>query len=154
VGNIILKLNCKNGGLTQVMGWDITSLAPNAKYFGGASGLYKIDNSDTDNGTPITATVVTPVMDYGVKNSKRIRRGYLRLEADGDLTITCIAGEDRSFTGTVHSTMQKEKGKSFPGNRRYSGTDWHFVIENILGADFSIDYLGILFVPLTRHRSL
>lgn len=152
-----IRVNLSNGGLTQVAGWDFNSVAEfHDIVIGLTSAGISTLGTDDDNGTDIDAYVSVPLGNFGIPNPKRIRKGYIEYETDGAIKVICKASEQYSFAQTLTILIQvdKETATVFFGNRSVYGVNWGFELENIDGADFSIDYFGILFIPLSRHRSL
>ena len=153
-----VRINLVNGGLTQVTDWEFNSVVCKNKVAYGANGtgIAEIGSADKDEAVNIDAFIYIPASNFSIQNPKRIRKGYIDYETDGKIEIVCTAGEDISFTVTLTtpSTTDKETSSVFNGNRNYANTHWGFTVSNIDGADFSLDYFGILFIPLTRHRSL
>lgn len=152
-----VRVNIENGGLSQVSGWGFNSISElqDTLIAAGASGL-SILGADDDNGADIDSYVSVPLGNYDSHNPKRIRRGYIEYETDGAITVKCLADEgSQSFTETLAApSVSTEMGRGFQGRRSVHGVHWGFEIENVAGADFSIDYLGIRFVKLSRRRSL
>jgi hypothetical protein len=152
-----IRINLVNGGLSQPSGWQFNSVAEFSEFVIGASaaGLSKLGAADDDNGTKIASYFSIPISNYMIPNPKRIRKGYIEYETDGKLKVTCKAKETASFTVILDKqTADVESATVFFGNRNYAGVNWGFEIENIDGADFAVDYFGVLFVALSRHRSL
>lgn len=151
-----IRLNLSNNGLSQITGWNFNSIAELEDRLLGCSneGLFEFTGS-TDNGQNINVLVSTPVSNCLIPHPKRIRKGYIEYETDGNLKITCTPGEGVGYTSILSMVSEgKEKANLFLGNRRYYGVNWQFTVENVDGADFSLDYLGILFISLTRSRSI
>jgi hypothetical protein len=151
-----VRINLSNGGLAQVADWDFNSVTKLVHQFIAAdsSGIAKL-GGDFDDSANIDGYFSIPIGNYTIPNPKRIRKGYIEYETDGKLKITCKAKETASFTVILdEQTAGVESATVFFGNRNYSGVNWGFEIENIDGADFAIDYFGILFIALSRHRSL
>lgn len=151
-----VRLNLSNGGLSQVRGWTFNSVAElEDKLLGAsASGMSEL-GAETDALSNIDSSIKLPISDFAVKQPKRIRKGYMDYETNGKLAVKCIANENASFTVTIPASPDfKETSIVFNGRRDQSGTNWEFELTNINGADFALDYFGILFIPLTRSRNL
>lgn len=153
-----VRINLVNGGLTQVRGWEFNSVIRKNKiaYGVNGTGIAEIGSADKDEAVNIDAFIYIPTSNFSIQNPKRIRKGYIDYETDGKIEVVCAAGENTTFTIvlTTPSTTGKETSRVFNGNRNYANIHWGFTIRNVDGADFSLDYFGILFIPLTRHRSL
>lgn len=152
-----IRINIENGGLSQVSGWSFNSIAELQETLiaAGASGLSTLGAND-DNGSDIDAYISVPTGNYDSHYPKRIRRAYIEYETAGAITLKCLADEGTyNFTETLSApSVSTEIGRGVPGQRRVHGVHWGFEIENVNGADFSIDYLGVKFVKLSRRRSL
>lgn len=153
-----IRLNLSNGGMSQVSGWDFNSIATldDVTYAMDTGGLSTL-GGDLDDTSTITSYFSTPLHDLSIKHPKRIRKMYLQYVTDGLIKLTCIPNEEETgFTVTLDTASVPLRGvsKVIDGRRDYRGTEWEFTVSNVAGADFSIDYLGALFIPLTRSRSL
>ena len=152
-----VRVNLLSTGLSQVRGWNFNSIAELGEFLlaGDDSGVKTLDG-ETDGGTNIDAVFETPMHRLGVQHPKRVRALYMTYSAGDALTLVSTTNEDSTgFTSTIGATSNEvEQSTVIPGRRDVRGVNWQFKISNTNGADFSLDYLGALFVPLTRGRNL
>jgi hypothetical protein len=117
-------------------------------------GIFQLEKGGSDNGKPIPAWFKLVTSELGVENYKRVRRMYVGYEANGDLILTVIADEKirGAYPLLPVDDDQTEQGNSVPGSRDVYGRYLAFKIENVNGADFSVDHLSILPVVLRRYK--
>ena len=125
--------------------------------FFGESGIFE-EGGQTDDGTAISAWIDTPLHDFGDYRQKELLAYDIGYEASGDIVVTLYVDEDegtaRSFihrsvkTGGVQQGGVQTLTRYLHGRGRY----WKVRIANYNGSDFSVDYLALAPVLLSRSR--
>ena len=152
-----VRFNLLSEGMSQVSGWEFNSIGKlGTEVIAAGSGGLKQLGGEADGDAAIISTLTTPLNELSVVHPKRVRRLYAKYSAESPLTVVCSTDENEDgFTITLPATVgEVSTSKGLPGDRRIRGVNWKFTVSNKDGADFSIGYIGILFVPLTRSRSL
>lgn len=118
------------------------------------SGICEIDQFDSDNGSPIYSLAELSRTDLGVPNQKRLRRMHIGLEASGLLEFSWAFDESSWETALLEGEglNQKSQGLVVPGSRILKGRYLRVRIENVNGADFSIDSIDALISILARRK--
>jgi hypothetical protein len=152
-----LCLNLKGNQLSQWQNCDFASMAKiGGQYVGaGESGLMRLESGDFDNGAPIEAFFELATSDWGVSEQKRVRALYLGYESDGNLMVTVRDddGNERSFTVAPNHSANLQHSAKVSGARDGKGRYWMIRVDNVNGADFSIDSIHVLPVVLNRRPS-
>ena len=152
-----VRFNLLGEGMSQVSGWHFNSATKigNTTLAIGSDGLKRL-GGETDGGDNIAATVETPFHKLNIPHPKRIRKVYVDYSASDPLAVVCSSDEDTTGFSNVLPKEDTEicSTKVLPGHRNVRGSNWKVAITNTGGADFSLSYVGILFVPLTRSRNL
>lgn len=117
-------------------------------------GIFQLDSGGSDNSNPISAWFKLVTTDLGTDNFKRVRRVSIGYEADGDLALSVFADEKILDTYPVVPSEDDgtQQGNSVYVSRDVYGRHWSFKIENVNGADFSVDHLSIIPVVLSRQK--
>jgi hypothetical protein len=154
-------VNLSNNAFTQYSNYDFNSFARigDTIFAANESGIYSLDDSDTDNGTPIGAFFETPATDFGISLKKNFTRAYIGYESPGQLLLTMIP--DGNLSNSVQYT--------FPNVSPYPGSHFHqdFIdlgafefarywkarIDNIGGCYFGIDALSLACPSVTEEKS-
>jgi hypothetical protein len=140
--------------LSQYGNYNFNSICKfNGAYLGASSsGIFALDSGHTDNGTDIEAFFELVTSDFGSENQKRIRSLYIGYEANGELvlTLTDDEGNSRPYTLTPIFPDGSEHGQKIGVGRDGKGRYWMVKIENVGGADFSVD--KILAIPVVLGR--
>lgn len=155
MGNLTLCLNLRGEQLSQFRAYDFNSFAKiGDKYVGAnASGLFVLDEYDTDAGLPIDAFFELVNSDWGIPNQKRIRSMTIGYESDGDLLVTVKDDDDteRNFLLSPNHLASKQHSARVPGARDGKGRYWLIRVGNVNGSDFSIDQIEVVPVVLNRR---
>lgn len=155
---LTLCLNLEGIQHSQFANYNFNSMARIGKTYVGANenGIYEIDTGGSDDGTPIEAFFELPTSDWGISFQKRLRSAYAGYETDGgDLAITFRndEGHERTFLLTANHTGNLQHGTKVFGARDMKGRYWMVRVDNINGADFSIDHIEVVPVILGRKPS-
>lgn len=117
---------------------------------GNEDGLFVLDNTDKDNGADISAHFRTGPTDFGVEQEKRLRRLYVSYRTDGRLR-TKVSGDgkdDVSQELVPHNTDLVAVHQKAKGGRDIRGKYLDLKIENVFGADFTINEVKAVLVVL------
>jgi hypothetical protein len=140
---------------SQYVGYDFNSMCRFGDVYLGAGddGLMVLDSGQLDAGEKIDAFFELPTSDFGIENQKRLRSAYLGCETNGELMLTIKDddGTERSYlVSPIHSGNHQHMIKVGIG-RNGKGRYWMMRIDNVNGADFSIDSLTIVPIVLNRR---
>jgi hypothetical protein len=119
------------------------------------SGIFVLEDGDTDNGTKISAFIELPVRDFGISNLKRLRKAYIGLEADGVVRLLVKNDEhnERVYKIIPSGFGDYQEAVKVPIGADGKGRYWSFRIENQDGCDFGIDSLEVVPIVLSRKPS-
>lgn len=154
---LILCHNTVNGATTQWYNWDFNSVVEfQGKIIGAKStGIFTIDQNGTDAGTDIDAKFRTPLNDFGIENQKRIRRVYISGEGEGDMLLIVRDDEDNaaerefSMAGQIQKSYGVDIGRG-SSDGAGKGRHFDFEVQNVNGADFSIDNMDAIPIIINR----
>lgn len=140
--------------ISQYLNYNFNSFCSFGDAIIGASedGLMVLDDGQSDEGDPIISFFELLTSDFGAANQKRIRTVYLGGETSGDIQIT-VKNDDRNEREkpiTVHYTDNQQHRIKVPVSRSGKGRYWMLKLENVDGADFSIDTIAV--VPIILNR--
>jgi len=152
-----LRANMLNKALSQYEGYNLDSMAVfNGKSVGiNEDGIYELFTGDTDNGEQIYSRFDLPQTNLGTSRNKRMRAIYVGGQASQGLKITAKDDEHYEASYEMKPVRQRDQGvmKTTAGRNNNKGCYFTFRIENLSGGDFSIDYIEVLPVLLTRRPS-
>lgn len=138
-------LNLRRGALTEYNNFTYNSFAQfNGQLLAASSdGLFALDNTDTDDGEDIDASVITAQTDFGSTKLKRVPRLYVGYKSAGDMELHTITSEDgtRKYLLTRNGIAGIQH-RRVPMNRGPKTRYWQFGIANRDGADFLIESLS------------
>ena len=150
------RLNLKRMAASQYGDFNFNSFAVlNGVPIGASSdGIFSLFDAETDNGTYIASIVETVLSNFGIISKKKPRRLYLSLESSGALLIKLKAddGDYSSYNFNPEKLSQKQHRTPLSVSSFQKGDYWMVRIENVDGADFSIDDLSALFIVLGMER--
>jgi hypothetical protein len=120
------------------------------------NGIFKLDDGDLDYSAPdtsaeIDAFVELPTSDWGIANQKRIRSAHLGIETNGELLLTLTDDEGIDYRYDVVPDFVANKQHSVrvtAGRNNGKGRYWRIRLDNINGADFSLNNLRVFPVVL------
>jgi hypothetical protein len=123
-------------------------------YAAASDGIYKLDDSDTDDGKIIQASIRTGISDFGTSLKKQVPWAYIGITDNGRVLLKTISTdrgtkkerwyEVKSYTDSVDTTRVR-MGKGVKA--KY----WQFEISNIEGEYFNIESMEILPLILKRR---
>lgn len=149
-----IDLNLFNKSPVQ---WKNVSFNSYANFNGvqlGASsdGVHQMCCGNLDVATTITSTFSLVKTDFGIKNPKRIRYVYVGFRSAKDLILSLVVDgkASRSYKLKANSDEQQRTRITIDRDLDQKGRYWQFTITNVAGADFSIDYIGVLPVILSE----
>lgn len=147
--NLIAATQYRNFNFNSMCVFNSVPLAANS------SGIFSLDDADTDNETDIDAYIEFPTTDFGILNAKRFRKMYFGYETSGSIQVSVnVDGTTSSpFNLTTSETGQVQHRGILSLSREQKGTYWTLIIENVEGCDFSLDNIEGLPIILTKgHR--
>jgi len=144
------SLNLKKKTFTQFFEYDFRDICeiPGMTLLAGDTGLFAVGGKN-DNGKAITAWFETLLSSWGSERLKRPRYALISAEADGELKLVAVGGNE----STISETMVEAQGEggdlnisraTFP--RTANGRGWKFRFENVDGSFFMIDNLSVFFI--------
>jgi hypothetical protein len=116
-----------------------------------AAGIVAL-TGDTDQGSPITATVTTGISDLGAEPIKRVLAGYVGYRAAGDLELTMITDEHDEYVYRLEPRrLDQLHAARVKFGRGAEGRYWQWKLTNRGGADFALDTLSLDAQTLSRR---
>lgn len=117
---------------------------------GNEDGMFVLDNGNTDAAAKIDAHIRTGPTDFGAEEEKRLRRAYVSLRSDGRMKMSVSADgkEDVSQEITPHNTSLDMIHQKVTGGRDIRGKYLDLKLENVDGADFTINEVKAVLVVL------
>jgi hypothetical protein len=120
------------------------------------NGIFKLDDGDFDYSDATTyesieAFIELPTSDWGIEHQKRIRSVHLGIETNGELllTLTDDEGVDHRYDVVPDFVAHKQHSvRITAGRNNGKGRYWRVRLDNINGADFSLNNLRIYPVVL------
>ncbi len=112
----------------------------------GENGLFRL-GGDTDDGAAVAAVVEFPLMDLGDGSLSRVREVRIRGRFEGEMAVDLAVdhGPDRRIAfGPLAGEGRLPVGRGAQGRR------WRTRLENVDGAMFVLDELGLTHVTLDR----
>ena len=149
---LMISLNRKALAPTQLQGLPFNSMVTfKGRALGAAAdGIHAFNECNDEE---VDAFIETPLSDWGSSNQKRVRRVYLSGEFAGSSMV--VKTKNREGNERQYLAMSSRAGEdSIFANvgRDGKGRHWSFRIENIDGADFSIDTISVIPIILNRRR--
>ena len=117
---------------------------------GSASGLFLLEG-DTDNGTPIIATVTTPALNFGTYLPKKLRGFRIGGRFDGDVTITADNGTSQWPVTLSMLNDMKAGYKTGYFTHPTRGEYLTFTVTNPGGEAFMLDEVSLYMMILERR---
>ena len=143
--------------LSQYLGFDFNSIGKIGNTLLGAneSGIFKLYDGDDDAGEDIDSQIELPYTDMGTDSGKQVRRVYVGGEFYGDISVKAIADEKKysSSPSSLTHEIGNQKGQSFDFPHTCRGRYISLAIENVDGADFSIDKISLALLQLTQKQN-
>lgn len=117
----------------------------------GPSGVVSLGTQSQDGSTAIDAIVRTGQNDYDHSLMKRVPRLYVALKADGDVKFRTILSETGTRTYLLPwNHVAGFQQRRVPVGKGPKSTHWQYEVENVDGADFSLQ--NILVYPTILKR--
>ena len=152
-----LCLQLERLAVSQYANYNFNSMTRfNDQYLGAnENGIFRLDNGHLDGTSQITAFFELMTSDWGIENQKRIRSIYVGYETNGQLSLKVKDDDEneREYILEPNHLDSLQHGAKLPGDRGGKGRYWMIRVDNINGADFSIDSIRILPVVLGRKPS-
>lgn len=146
-------LNMRKTALTEYTNFNFNSYAEfNGQFLGcGPTGVFVLDQSASDNGTPIDAVARTGMADYDRSLLKRVPRLYVGYKTDGDMIFRSITSEGgtRSYP-LYNNNVIGFTQRRVPIGKGPKSSYWQYEVENVAGADFTLQ--SILAYPVMLKR--
>ena len=119
----------------------------------GPGGIYQLDSGDTDDGALIQSRMDCKITDFGSHHQKRMRKLYLGYESNGELLVKIKNddGNERAYGVVPPFAGQAQNSGVVPVGRDGKGRYWQVRIENVDGADFSVDSIDAVVVVLNAR---
>jgi hypothetical protein len=146
-GQLTLVLNLYAMAATQYLNYNFNSYAEFVGMKVGASdsGLMELESGDNDGTTAIQGMFTLPPTDFGYDGNKSIRFLDLSYEANGGLVVTPIADEVNGHETEIAAIDRgnRQVTQKVPIGRYLRGRYFGLNVENLDGADFSIDKITV-----------
>lgn len=150
-----LVMNARTGALSRydAFAFDSFALVGGVAYAAGAGGLYRLDGAD-DAGEPIAARITQPPTDFGLAQLKRMTEVFVTYRSAGPLELSTTLDD----TVTYCYRMDETKPAGLYRNRCKMGrgakaATWQIDIQNVDGADFTLQSLEPIYEALSRRLS-
>jgi len=155
MSNLTLCAELTGARVSQYLRYNFNSLCKFGDvYLGaGSNGIAVLDDGHLDGTEIIDAFFELPTSDLGDNQQKRLRTAYLGCETNGRLMLTVKDDDNNERHYLVepnHSGNQQHTIK-VPLGRNGKGRYWMLRIENLNGADFSVDEIAVLPIILNRR---
>ena len=151
-----ISLNLKRLAPTQYRNFNFNSMCvfQGQPLATSVDGLYSLDDANDDDGTDINSYVEFPTSDLGQLVAKRFRKMYIGYETSGSIVVTVKVDGDieQSYTLSPDQVGQIQHRGILPMSRSQKGVYWIFKVENVDGADFSVDNIEGIPVVMTKGR--
>ena len=158
---LVVSMNLNMTGVSQYNNYNFNSFCLFGDWAVGASssGLFKLDKTQRDvtsvtSNSPIESIYESGPTDFGVRTDKRIQSCAVGLESNGPLVMTVKADEglgDKVVRDKIpFFEDNRQHVVSVPFGRDTKGRYHSFILNNVNGADFSIDYIEAFVVILNR----
>lgn len=152
-----LCLELTKSRASQYEGYDFNSFCKFGEVFLGAAdaGIMVLDSGHLDATARIEAFFELPTSDFGSEAQKRLRSAYIGGEVNGELALTLKDddGNERSFLVSPPHSGNQQHTMKVPLGRNGKGRYWMLKIENVNGADFSIDSISVHPILMNRKPS-
>ncbi|WP_394539905.1 hypothetical protein PRJ39_04685 [Lysobacter enzymogenes] len=150
-------MNTQSKSLAQYRNYPFNSFMTvgDAVYGATDTGLYRL-GGDADAGQPIQARLRQGMSEFGTRVKKGFPAMYVGYTASGDLRLSVVAADPRSGERIAHAYRLRARAASSVREGRVKvgaglqSIYFDYVIENIDGADFSLDVVE--FLPLRLDR--
>ena len=152
-----LCLQLERMAMSQYANWNFNSMTKfNGQYLGAnENGLFVLSDGDLDGVSEIPAFFELLTSDWGIENQKRVRSIYVGYETNGRLkfAVKDDDGNETEYILEANHLDNAQHGAKLPGSRKSKGRYWMVKVDNMNGADFSVDNIRILPVILGKKPS-
>ncbi|HBF44014.1 MAG TPA: hypothetical protein DDW42_10395 [Desulfobacteraceae bacterium] len=152
-----LCLQLERMAMSQYANWNFNSMTKfNGQYLGAnENGLFVLSDGDLDGVSEIPAFFELLTSDWGIENQKRVRSMYVGYETNGRLkfAVKDDDGNETEYILEANHLDNAQHGAKLPGSRKSKGRYWMVKVDNMNGADFSVDNIRILPVILGKKPS-
>jgi hypothetical protein len=160
-----IRVNLRNSAITQHSNGFTSYAAWNGLQMGaGPDGVFVLNYGQKDIYTTtsdernISAWFELPNTQLGSDKVKQGRRLYVGGEFNGSMTIKATtSGEtavETTYNITPRNTSYVQHVVQVPMTHTQKGEYWSFVVANVAGSDFSIDFIDAVMVPVARRFGL
>lgn len=145
---LTLNMRMDTAAFGQYLNYNFNSFCRHGDDLVGANsgGVFKLDatqrdESDSGTKTDISAKYESFLTDFGLKTDKRIRKCRVALETTGQVQLTFAGNETKTVVQerVPFNSESKEHYCEVPCGRDLKARFFSFTVENVKGADFSID---------------
>ncbi len=126
-------------------------------YGANGNGIFKLNVADNDKLSSTVSIAIdsyyeSVLTDFGFSAEKRLRKCNGTLEANGELTFSFKSNETNEIVQhTVPAfTDNRQHSVEIPVGRSLKGRYYNFIVQNVNGADFSVDNLEAFIEVLSR----
>lgn len=120
------------------------------EYFGcRADGVYQLDGDD-DAGEPVQAMVGFGKQSFGTAAKKRVPTAYVGVSSGGKLYLKVLV-EGAEYLYVARGDSEQLREQRFDIGRGLSATYFEFELYNEGGADFELDTVEFVVIPLGRR---
>lgn len=150
-----VSMNVKNQAVTEYDGFDFNSLARIAgNYYAARGDGVHLLSGDKDGTLRIDAVIRTGLLG-SEKAYRRVERAFLALRNSGKLVLKTIVrdldGNMRERWYETENTSDTIRGIRMKLAKGVKSHFWQFELVNKAGADFEIESLELVEIPLTRR---
>jgi len=150
--NLTIALNTEVLAPSQYMNYpfDAVTVFNGQVIAAGPGGIYQLDSGGTDDGEPIDSRIDCRNTDFGMLNQKRFRKIHFGYESDGELLVKLKNddGNERAYHVVPAFAGKAQNSGVVTIGRDGKGRYWQVRIENVDGADFSVDSIDAVVVVL------
>ena len=117
---------------------------------GNEDGMFTLESGDLDGTAKIDAHIRTGPTDFGAEEEKRLRRAYVSLRTNGRMMMSVSADgkDDVKQEITPHNTNLDMIHQKVTGGRDIRGKYLDLKLENVNGADFTINEVKAVLIVL------
>ena len=153
---LTIFLNTVVQGPTQFANYNFASLCRlgDGRLLGAnEDGLFELEAGHSDAGEEIDAFFELRPSDLGTEEQKRIRMAYVSGESNGEIQVGVSYDEGAWHDGTVSPSgaLHRQQGARVPLPRAIKGQHVAFRVQNVAGADFSVDLIQAAIDALGRR---
>lgn len=153
----IYSMTTVGAAMSEIEGWDYDAffVLGGVAYATSPRGIVRIEGDD-DEGTPIDASVRVGLQNFGSSLEKRFPNVYLGLRSDGAMAlgVTTTYGGVKKQNWYRLSPIPKptETTARFDIDKGLHSVYWDWELRNLDGGNFSLDFIKVWQVQLTRRK--